>query len=226
MEITLRKPKEKQEIKVSLGNIVSISGSYLKDILANLISDYSAIYICNDNLFFAAKTVKDELVLFDNLDNDLTSSLIHITEYEDFLDKKIDELSSSEKIFLNIIRNINLDNKIIILDDIFKYLDYNNQKKIRFMLDKLKENDYIIFITSSDVNLLYMHADYSIVWNKKMFMFDKCDKVYTDVEMLLENKFSIPTLSMITYKAKKDKNVKLYYRKDVRDIIKDIYKHV
>ena len=31
---------------------------------------------------------------------------------------------------------------------------------------------------------------------------------------------------MITYLARKDKEVKIDYHKDIRDIIKDIYKHV
>ena len=40
------------------------------------------------------------------------------------------------------------------------------------------------------------------------------------------NKFSIPEIIEFTYLAKKKKSVKIDYHKDIRDIIKDIYKHV
>ena len=40
------------------------------------------------------------------------------------------------------------------------------------------------------------------------------------------NKIDIPEIIEFTYLAKKQKNVKIDYHKDIRDIIKDIYKHV
>ena len=56
--------------------------------------------------------------------------------------------------------------------------------------------------------------------------YDKTEEIYSDVPTLNKYGLDVPTLSYITYKAKEEKNVKLFYSRDVRDIIKDIYKHV
>jgi ABC-type Mn2+/Zn2+ transport system ATPase subunit len=109
---------------------------------------------------------------------------------------------------------------------LFKYLDYKNQKKINLLLNYLKEKDYYIIITSYNVDYLFKFADYSLIWYKQVIDYGPTIDVYKEVEVLLKNRIPAPTLAQITYKAKKEKNVKLFYNKDVRDIIKDIYKHV
>ena len=50
--------------------------------------------------------------------------------------------------------------------------------------------------------------------------------ILTDVEILINNNIDVPKLPLLTYLAKIKKNIKLFYHYDVRDIIKDIYKHV
>ena len=51
------------------------------------------------------------------------------------------------------------------------------------------------------------------------------DEIFTSDELMKENVIPMPYITKVTYLAKK-KKVKLSYHKDVRDIIKDIYKHV
>ena len=50
--------------------------------------------------------------------------------------------------------------------------------------------------------------------------------VYQKISFLNRNKINIPDIVKVTYLAKKNKGIKIDYHKDVRDIIKDIYKHV
>ena len=45
-------------------------------------------------------------------------------------------------------------------------------------------------------------------------------------DFLKKNRINITKIVEFTYLAKKKKNIKIDYHKDVRDIIKDIYKHV
>ena len=52
------------------------------------------------------------------------------------------------------------------------------------------------------------------------------DEIYLRVDYLKKNKFEIPDIVQFTYLAKKNKKVKIDYHKDIRDIIKDIYKHI
>lgn len=229
MEIVLRNSKESRSIELHEGKITSIQSNSIKTIFSNLCNDYSFSYISNHNLLFLGDTVDKEIELFSRgiVDYDLVDNVISILELnDDFLKRKIEQLSYTERIFVNILRCISSLDRMIILDDIFISLDYNKQKLFLNLLNFLKENNYIILVSSKDVNYLYKYSDYSIVWNSKTFSYDVTNNIYTDVKYLLDNKFEVPTLSYITYKAKIDKNVKLFYSKDVRDIIKDIYKHV
>jgi ABC-type Na+ transport system ATPase subunit NatA len=142
------------------------------------------------------------------------------------MDRKIDSLSYTEKIYLNILRSTLLAKQKIIYKNIFMYLDHLDKKKVTNYIDYLKNNDYFIIVTSKNVDDLYKLGEQSVVFYDKYFKFDKTDKVYTGVQDLLDNNIDVPTLCLITYKAKTEKNIKLFYRKDVRDTIKDIYKHV
>ena len=114
---------------------------------------------------------------------------------------------------------------MIVFKNIFLGLDLHNQKLFTKILTYLKDK-YIVFISSDDVNTLYKLCDLSIISSKKTIKYDDTDKIYTNVKDLIKMNLDIPDLSYITYKAKEEKNIKLYYRKDVRDTIKDIYKHV
>ena len=229
MEIVLRNNQnENKYIDAEEGIIISIQSSGIKQLLINLKDDYNPVYITSNDMYFVGNTVLNELDIYCNsVDILFIERVMECFSLEhNFLNKSISSLSYTEKIYLNIIRNIILSTDIIIFDDIFQFLDYSNQKKIKNLLKYLKSQAYIICVTSRDVNVLYEISDYSIIWNKNTFRFDTTDNIYTDVEMLKKAKLKIPTLPYITYKAKTEKNVKLFYSKDIRDIIKDIYKHV
>ena len=225
MEIILRYKTTKKIIEIDK-SIISIQ-SLDEIILNNLIKDYNVITIDNKNLFFVGDTVLNEINLFNKYPElNIIYDAIRILDLPvDFLDKKTSLLTNTEKMYLNILRNISKIEGMILFKNIFLGFDLNNQKKIIKLINYIK-NNYIVFITSDDVNVLYKIADYSIINSSKVIRYDKTDNIYTNVQELLKLNLEVPTLSYITYKAKEDKNVKLFYSKDVRDIIKDIYKHV
>ena len=227
MEIILRN-NYKKKINAEEGTIISLQASNLNTIVNNLLNDYKFININNNQMYFVGENVYEEINLYNKIYNlSLINDVLNILGLDDSsFNKKIENLSYTEKIYLNIIRNLSLDNKKVLFYDVYNYLDYANQKKIKNLLLYLKDKKYIILITSNDVNVLYKLADYSVLWNKNNFEYSKTDDLYSDVEKLLKFKLEVPILSKITYKALKDKNIKLFYSKDVRDIIKDIYKHV
>ena len=225
MEIIIHSQKTSKKIEVNK-SIISVQSDD-KSIIENLIKDYNPVIIDNCNLFFLGKTVLDEISTYNNYPElNIVYDVIKILDLNDeFLDKKITELSTTEKIYLNLLRNISKIENMIIFNNVFLGLDFHNQKTFIKVLTYLKEK-YIVFISSEDVNVLYKLADFSIISSKKTIKYDDTDKIYTNVKDLIKMNLDIPDLSYITYKAKEEKNIKLYYRKDVRDIIKDIYKHV
>ncbi len=230
MEIILRNKYEEETSPIDLheGVITSLQSNDIKTVVTNLKQDYDFVTVDNYNPFFLGLTTEDELKLYSKeYDIELLSILEEILELDDgFMSKPVNEMSYTDKIYLNIIRNLLLGRKEVIFVDMFKYLDYKNQKKVILLLNYLKEHDYYIIITSIDVDDLYKNSDYSILWYKQVIDYGKTEDVYNEVDVFIKNKIPAPTLPLITYKAKRDKNVKLFYSRDVRDIIKDIYKHV
>ena len=102
-----------------------------------------------------------------------------------------------------------------------------NEKKLVLLLRKIKEKyDKTIIFISPNSNLLYKYTDYLIVYDDKLLREGKTSTILEDVEFLKRNSLSVPEIVEFTYLAKKKYNVKIDYHSDIRDIIKDIYKHV
>lgn len=225
MEIKIRSSYNSKKIDID-NSIISIQCDNDK-IINNLIEDYKPVIIDNYNLFFLGSNVLEEISLYNKYPElNIVNDIIKLLDLpSDFINKKISELSTTEKIYLNVLRNVSKIEEIIIFKNLYLGLDLNNQKLFNKIIAYLKQN-YIVFISSDDVNILYKLADYSIISSKRTIKYDSTDTIYTNVNDLIKMNLDIPILSYITYKAKEEKNVKLFYSKDVRDIIKDIYKHV
>lgn len=226
MELDLVYKSRTKKVELHEGEITSLDSKYTDEIIENL-SDITIID--NEALYFIGTTVESEIGIYNNGMEDYSITLDALKELglkNNFLTRKIDTLSFTEKIYLNILRRLSGTSKRVLFKDMYRYLDYRNQKNFKNLLNYLKEKKYIIIITGSDVDIFYKVSDYSIIWDKGIFVYDTTDNVYTSEEVLTNKNINVPSLPLITYKAKKEKNVKLFYSKDVRDIIKDIYKHV
>ncbi len=224
MEIKLDNNKKTIDIDISK-SIISLQEKN-NIVLNNLIKNYSPVIVDNLNDFFIGNNVINEISSYSKYPElSLVYEIVDILNIDkSFLERDINSLSRTEKIYLNILRNISKIDEIIIFLNPFLGLDNKNKNKIIKLLNYLKEK-YIVIITG-DVDDLYKYSDYSIISNEFELKYDKTDEIYTDVKTLIKNKLEVPTLSYITYKAKEEKNIKLFYSKDTRDIIKDIYKHV
>jgi len=225
MEIRVRSSYNSKTIEVN-NSIISIQSDNGK-IINNLIEDYNPIVIENNNLFFLGETVLEEIGLYNKYPElNIVNDVVKILDLPNtFFDKKVKDLTTTEKIYLNLLRNISKIENIIVFKDVFLGLDMKNQKRFTKVLEYLKTK-YIVFISSNNVNYLYRLSEYSILSSKRSIRYDTNEKIYTNVKDLLKLELEVPTLAYITYKAKEEKNINLFYRKDVRDTIKDIYKHV
>ncbi len=144
------------------------------------------------------------------------------------LDRDITSLSNSEKKKVQIAISLLSNPDMIILEDPFSSLDNKNRKKIMMILNKLKEQFHkIIIIGTNDCEILYQYTNKIIfVKNKRIFLEGETKESYERVDYLKRNGFHVPDIVLFTYKAIKKKKVKIDYHKDIRDIIKDIYKHI
>ena len=147
---------------------------------------------------------------------------------DSILDRNITTLSRSEKKKVKIAIGLLSNPEIIILDVPFIFLDNKSRKRIIMVLKKLKEQfDKLIIIGTKDAEILYQYTDKMLfVKNKRIFLETETESGYERVDYLKRNGFQVPERVLFTYKAIKKKKVKIEYHKDIRDIIKDVYKHV
>lgn len=147
---------------------------------------------------------------------------------ETLIEKSINTLSSSEQKKIQIAISLISNPSLIILEEPFKYLDKANKKQLIMLLQKIKDKYHkTIVIVSDDSNMLYQYTDHIIIAkNHKILIEGKSTDIFKRVDFLKKNRIKVPEIIYFTYLAKKKKQVKIDYHKDVRDIIKDIYKHV
>ena len=131
------------------------------------------------------------------------------------INRYINTLSTSEKTLLTISISLIFNPEIIILEDTYLGLDRKNTMKLNILFNKLIDDYNIkIILIDKDINKLYKYTNH-IYYNNKLIK--NKDLYLEDVDE--------ETISFIK-KVKDMKNIKLTYYKDVRDIIKDIYKSI
>lgn len=184
---------------------------------------------------FVTDNVKDEIDFLiarlgykhKAINEKISQSLKMVGLNDEYLKRNVSTLSSGEKKLIQIAVSLIYNPKVIIFDEPFVELDYNNQKRIIKLIKALKTKyDKTIILTTNDPNILYELTDDIIILKKnRLIAADTTIKVYQDIEFLQTNGIDIPDLSLFTYKARQ-KHIKLTYHRDILDLIKDVYKHV
>ncbi len=85
----------------------------------------------------------------------------------------------------------------------------------------------MIIIATTNSDILYKYTkNIIIIKDYKIFKSGKSKEIFEEVEDLLAEKIEIPDIVKLAYKIKKEKDIHIDYHRDVRDLMKDIYKHV
>lgn len=230
------------------------NANYLLDIINGDINDYDGDLIYNNKVvdkgfykknsslialicstpFFYSTKVEEEFKFnltfrkkdVENIQEKAQELLSSVGLDNSILSRNISTLSSSEKYLLSIAINLAYEPDIILFKDVFGGLDHNFKKRIMMIIKNLKEDKKIVIVTHKDTNILYELVDEVILLdNGLVYKTGTSDKVFTSTELMKEKVIPMPYITKVTYLAK-NKKIKLTYHKDIRDIIKDIYKHV
>ena len=177
--------------------------------------------------FFLTEIKLKELTFSDTVKK-LKDSLKIVGLNSTFLDKKLKELSALERKLVLIANMLLANPKVIIIEEPFLGIDLINEKRIMRLFLKLQEKYQKTLLFSSDnTEILYKYSKEVIILNNDgILLAGDTSSIFKEVEILQENNIKVPPIVEFTYLAKKNKHVKLDYHKDIRDIIKDIYKHV
>lgn len=172
--------------------------------------------------------IKTNNIVLDDYYKKIIDSLKIVGLSKDYLEREVITISNLEKKLLLLSIVLLSNPSLVIIKEPFKDLDLVNRNKLLRFYNKIIERYHktIIFI-SNDVNMLYNNTE-NIIYakNNKVIESNKTEEFFKDIKKLKKNKIEIPNSIGFINMVKEKKNVKLTNYKDVRDILKDIYKHV
>lgn len=241
--------------KSKITGIIGKNGSG-KTTLLNLISNtlsnqigtikYNKTYILDKKLIgysmqdakkqFFCNTVKEEIELGAKI-NKYRIEQIEKRIYEVLKIVKLDttiltknplEISNSDAKKVSLASILIYNPKLIILDEPTLYLDNKSKEEIIKLL-KLLKNRYnkTIIVVSHDIDLIHKICDEIIVLNKGKIVL-KGDKytVFKDTKKIKKYGILPPKIMMFSDKVLNKKGIKIGYRDDINDLIKDIFRNV
>ncbi len=215
MAIVLK--NDKIDIKIDSNTIIGVMGKDYSKFLSSLSSD--DIFYLDNRVSISNKKVSS-ILIGDNI-------LDILKEYNldnDFINKRVNELSHSEQKILKYILLIISNKKINIIDEPFMDLDYGHKKKIILLINKLIKNKKTVIIGSVNSNIIYSTC------KKVLFIKDK-DYYYGDIDALQNKrtlkKYDVDMPDIVNFVSlAKEKKIKIRYSYDIRDLIKDVYRNV
>jgi len=218
----------------STGSVIIGTTPNNKENLKWIRKEVSMIHQDYQDQFFTNNVKEEFLFLISRLNykpkdknKKMEQALILVGLDNSYLKRSISSLSTGEKKLLQVAISLIHNPNIIIFDEPFVELDLINKRKLTKLIKMLKEKyQKTVIISSNDSDMLYELTDDIVILKKDHILAaDQTPKVYQNIKLLEENDIEIPHLVIFT-KLAKDKKVKLAYHRDVRDLIKDVYKHV
>lgn len=232
-------------------SVLSVSGNgktLFSYILSGLIKDYTGEVINsyegrnmgyvfqNPEESFIFNNVREEISFglkkynykIDMLDKRIEDSLKMVGLDNSYLDRNPFDLSSGEKCLLALGVVLALNPKLLIIDDPILYLDNNNIEYLIKLIKKLKNNYHkTIIIFTSDIEFAIKLTDnYIILKNGKIYSSGTSKDLLNNIPRLKSSGIEIPRIIEFINVVNKKKNINLDMTFDIKELMKDIYRHV
>ena len=147
---------------------------------------------------------------------------------DDILNRDPFTLSSGEKRKVAIASILVLEPNVLILDEPTVGLDnYSRFNLIKIIKKINKKEKKTIIVISHDTDFINEVADYVVLMNKGEIVTNgKKYDILSDERLLSKNGIKVPNIIKFENYVLKKKNIRLGYRSDVNDLIKDILRNV
>ncbi|MBE6144548.1 MAG: ATP-binding cassette domain-containing protein [Firmicutes bacterium] len=199
----------------------------------NLRVNIGLVFQFPEEQFFNLK-VKDEIkfgmkyfdIKADEIDNRCIEALNMVGLDDSYLNRDTFKLSSGEMRKVAIASVLAFNPKVVILDEPTIGLDSSSKKNLINLIRLLKvKYDKTIIVITHDVDLLHQISDYIFVLdNGKLVLEGDKYQVFTSEE-LLNYGLIPPKIIEFEKLVLENKNIKIGYRDDINDLIKDIYRY-
>lgn len=219
-------------IKMLNGKIKPTSGDITtgKEKFKNFDKNIGSISLSNTNAF-VKEVISSNLEKYNyklnQKEKHIKDSLKMVGLSDDYLDLKMGTLSSGEKkrVFVASILAYNPD--VIVFDSDILNLDSSGKNNLIKIIRILKNRFHkTIIIISNDMNLVHKISDYIYVLNKgKIVKSGTKYEIFTDEELLNKCHIYIPDVIKFSMEVLNKKKIKMGYRDEINDLLKDIYRH-
>lgn len=117
------------------------------------------------------------------------------------------------------------DKDLYLFDSPNNILDYKTKSLfIKFLRTLKVRYGKTIILTSNDIDFIHEVSDDVLLLVKDGIINDKYS-IFTNEELMNKYNFDIPKIIDISNIVYKNKNIKMGYRDDIKDLIKDIYRY-
>ena len=208
MAIVFKSSKYKKII-IDSKMIIGVLGNNYEDFLYSL--EGKGVYFLN----------RDKPKNIDINKNDQYAKMLNI---KFSLENDNHELSHSNQKLLKYYYMVKSNAKIMIIDEPYLDLDFDEKKRINNLFNILIKEGRTIIIASHDVNVIYLRCKKVILVNRDNLYYGNIN-ILTNCDILKKYYLNMPDIVRFIELAK-EKNIKIPYSQDIRDLIKDVYRNV
>lgn len=218
---------------IQIGDYQMEKGCKIKDI-NHLRVELGYVFDSPKRQFFLP-TVKEEIAFgmkqfsykLDKIDSRISDALKMVGLDDSYLERNPMKLSNGEMRKVAIASVLAFNPKVLIFDEPTLGLDSISEKSFLKMLKMLKNKYHkTIVIVTHDVNMIHKIADYLFVFHEGKLVLEGTKYEVFESELLEQYEVVRPAIMEFSYQVLQKKGIKLGYRDDINDLIKDIYRHV
>lgn len=220
--------------KVMIGKL-KIDSKTKKNSLKKIRSNIGVVFQNSEDQFFC-HTVQEEIefgmrnfdINVNTIEKKVKDAIKIVGLSNDYLFRNPLSLSQGEMRKVALATVLAYNPKVIVLDEPTIGLDDLGKKNLIKLIRKLKlRYEKTFIVVSHDTNFLLQIVDYVYLLENGQIS-NEGDKytVLSNEEVLKRNNIMVPDLLSFSNLVFKSKNIKLGYRDDINDLIKDIYRHV
>ena len=189
---------------------------FVKEFPYDNISEYFRAYL----MHYGIKTTNQE--------EKIKSAIKIIGLDESILKKQWHFLATGEQKKVQLALALLSNPDVILLEDPFSFFDAKEVVFLMRILERLKDKFHkTIVIASDNADLLYQYTKYLLVVDQnKLVIEGMTENVYFNQTEKIRRCAKIPQIVEFIQYVEKRKNIKLDHRKDVKDVMKDIYRQI
>lgn len=191
-----------------------------------IITKVDSVSLSKNNDLFNITIMDDLTYNYPDIDMEKLNYYLREFSLNDILDKTYIELSSGDKKKVSIISSLIKNKDVILLDNPTVNLDSKSLETLVRILKKEKHNDKTIIIVSTDSNFVLQISDNVVVFdNKKVMIASDKKTIMTNKNILNKIKMDQPNILDFIKRVEQIKEIKLVFRDNINDLIKDIYRN-